>query len=76
MSLLEFNEETILALANGKSYSKGLGYARRGAIQTLELEGETYRAQVQGYHLYNVRLWDQEGAINSSCTCPYDWGGM
>ncbi len=28
MSLPEFNEETILALANGKSYSKGLGTPR------------------------------------------------
>ena len=76
MALPEFNEETILALANGTSYSKGVGYARRGAIQKLVLEGETYRAKVQGYLLYDVRIWDQEGDIGTSCTCPFDWGGI
>ena len=76
MSLPEFTEETILTLANGASYAKGMGYARRGAVQTLFLERENYRAQVQGYHLYSVRLWDQEGAVKSSCTCPYEWGGI
>ena len=76
MALPEFNEETILTLANGTSYSKGVGYARRGAIQKLVLEGETYRARVQGTLLYDVRIWDQEGDIGTSCTCPFDWGGI
>ncbi len=76
MAFPEFNEETILALANGTSYSKGVGYARRGAIQKLVLEGETYRAKVQGYLLYDVRIWEQEGDIGTSCTCPFDWGGI
>ena len=76
MALPEFNEETILTLANGTSYSKGVGYARRGAIQKLVLEGETYRARVQGTLLYDLRIWDQEGDIGTSCTCPFDWGGI
>ena len=73
---LNFNEDTILELATAKSHSRGVAYARRGAVRQLTSDGDGVRALVQGSYLYTVCLWEQNGAIVSSCTCPYDWGGI
>ena len=76
MGLPEFDEQVIRDLATEMSYDRGEEYANYGAVRNLVLEGETYRAHVYGTHRYTVRVWDESGAIGSSCTCPYDWGGV
>jgi hypothetical protein len=76
MGLPEFDEEVIRDLATEMSYARGEEYADYGAVRNLVLEGETYRAHVYGTHRYIVRVWDESGDIGSSCTCPYDWGGV
>ncbi len=76
MGLPEFDEKVIRDLATEMSYDRGEEYANDGAVRNLVLEGETYRAHVYGTHRYTVRVWDESGAIGSSCTCPYDWGGV
>src|SRR5712691_8406682 len=76
MGLPAFDEKVIRDLATEMSYDRGEEYANDGAVRNLVLEGETYRAHVYGTHRYTVRLWDESGAIGSSCTCPYDWGGV
>ncbi len=73
---LNFDEDTIMELATANSHSRGVAYARRGAVRQLTSDGDGFRALVQGSHLYTVCLWEQNGAIVSSCTCPYDWGGI
>ncbi len=76
MSLLNFNEDTIMELATANSHARGVEYARRGAVRQLTSDGDGFRALVQGSYLYTVCLWEQDGVIASSCTCPYDWGGI
>lgn len=76
MSLLNFNEDTIMELATANSHAKGVEYARRGAVRQLTSDGDCFRALVQGSYLYTVCLWEQDGVVASSCTCPYDWGGI
>lgn len=76
MGLPEFDEEVIRGLATETSYVRGEDYADYGAVRNLVLEGETYRAHVYGTHRYTVRVWDDSGDVRSSCTCPYDWGGI
>lgn len=76
MGLPEFDEKVIRDLATEMSYDRGEEYANYGAVRNLVLAGETYRAHVYGTHRYTVRVWDKSGDIGSSCTCPYDWGGI
>ncbi|MDH3605218.1 MAG: SWIM zinc finger family protein, partial [Candidatus Tectomicrobia bacterium] len=76
MGLPEFDEEVIRDLATETSYDRGEEYADYGAVRNLVLEGESYRAHVYGTHRYTVRVWDDSGDVRSSCTCPYDWGGV
>ena len=76
MGLPQFDEEVIRDLATETSYERGEEYADYGAVRNLVVEGETYRAHVYGTHRYTVRVWDESGDIGSSCTCPYDWGGV
>ena len=76
MGLPQFDEEVIRDLATETSYERGEEYADYGAVRNLVVEGETYRAHVYGTHRYTVRIWDESGDIGSSCTCPYDWGGV
>lgn len=76
MGLPEFDEEVIRDLATETSYDRGEAYANYGAVRNLVIEGDTYRAHVYGTHRYTVRVRDESGALGSSCTCPYDWGGV
>lgn len=71
-----FDEEAIHRLANSSSYERGEDYYAAGAVQRLILEGDTYRAYVWGSQRYTVRIRDCQDGVQSSCTCPYDWGGI
>ena len=76
MARPEFDDSTIRALATSTSYDRGEEYMAYGVVHNLVLEGETYRAHVYGSSRYTVRVWDDEGDVEASCTCPYDWGGV
>lgn len=76
MGLPQFDDEVIRDLATETSYDRGEEYADYGAVHNLVVEGEIYRAHVYGTHRYTVRVWDESGDVGSSCTCPYDWGGV
>lgn len=71
----EFDESTIRALASGQSFYRGQDYFEGGLVRGLVLEGDAYKAYVQGTRRYTVRVWEEDGEIETSCTCPYDWGG-
>lgn len=69
MGLPEFRARDIQDLANYSSYERGGEYADVGAVQNLVVEHETYRAHVYGTHRYTVHIWDDDGEIETSCTC-------
>ena len=76
MPLPEITEETIRNLSNDSSYWKGMGYYENGNLKRLWTEGDKYIAHVQGYELYTVKIWQEKEEIKTSCTCPYDFGGI
>ena len=71
----EFDESTIRALATDQSFYRGQDYFEGGMARGLVLEGDAYKAYVQGTRRYTVRVWEESGEIETSCSCPYDWGG-
>lgn len=71
-----FNEFTIRDMATEKSYYRGEDYFESGAVRNLELRGDEYRAYVYGARRYTVEISEEDGELHTSCTCPYDWGGV
>lgn len=63
-------EQRILKYAGGVSYARGEQYFEEGSVTALQVEEAYVRAKVQGTHLYRVKLWETDGKLDYSCTCP------
>ena len=71
-------ESHIRKLAGERSFERGKSYYLQGAILEPVRQGMELRAYCQGseYEPYQVSVTlTQEGIGETSCTCPYDWGG-
>src|SRR6266581_6580817 len=78
MSLPDLTETTIHQYASEESYQRGREYYQQGAVTSLILRGMVLQAEVEGSESlpYIVRcVFDANGNITATCTCPYDWGG-
>jgi uncharacterized Zn finger protein len=77
--LPKLTEAQIRALASAQSFERGKGYYQDGAIvaplqQGLELRAECTGSEYEPYQI-SVTL-NTKGIAETSCTCPYDWGGI
>lgn len=61
--------DELKAQSGEASFAKGLTLAVQGAVQQLGQDGNTLSAQVQGSHLYRVRL-EMGPELVSHCDCP------
>jgi uncharacterized Zn finger protein len=72
-------ESQVRQLAGEKSFERGKSYYRQGAIIDPVRSGAALRAQCEGsdYEPYEVSATlTKDGVDETSCTCPYDWGGL
>ena len=76
MALPEITESLIRDMAGKSSYEKGYDYFEEAAVTDVRIVGDVYHAQVQGNEVYDVSVWQENGKVVTSCTCPYDWGGI
>ncbi len=77
--LPKLTEAQIRALASAQSFERGLSYLQDGAIVEPVLQGMELRAECAGseYEPYQISVTlDAKGIAQTSCTCPYDWGGI
>ena len=77
--LPRITEADVRGLASEKSFERGKSYYQDGTIMDPVRQGMELRAYCEGseyepYHL-SVTL-AKEGVEDTSCTCPYDWGGI
>ncbi|MGF1524129.1 MAG: SWIM zinc finger family protein [Leptolyngbyaceae cyanobacterium] len=76
-SLPRLKSAQVSALAAKQSFQKGERYFRNRAIAHPVRQGNTLRAECSGTYLYRVSATlSAQGIESSSCTCPYDWGGI
>src|SRR5437763_14208792 len=76
--LPRLTEAQVRKLASGQSFERGEDYLRGGAIlepvsQGMELRTECAGSKAEPYQVSAVL--SEEGIVETSCTCPYDWGG-
>ncbi len=72
-------ESDVRDLATERSFNRGVGYYRSGAIFEPVRQGDELRAYCEGsdYEPYRVSVTlGRPGIITTRCTCPYDWGGI
>ena len=77
--LPHLTEAHIRKLASRPSFERGETYYRDGAIFEPVRQARELRAQCEGsdYEPYQVSATLTKGGIaDSSCTCPYDYGGI
>jgi len=77
--LPKLTEAQVRALANEKSFDRGKGYYQDGAIAEPLRQGMELRAECEGseYEPYQISVTlGAKGIAETSCTCPYDWGGI
>jgi uncharacterized Zn finger protein len=77
--LPRLTEADIRNLASEPSFERGETYYRDGAVLDPICQATHLRAQCEGsdYEPYQVSATlDESGIIETSCTCPYDYGGI
>ena len=77
--LPKLTEAQVRAMANDKSFERGKSYYQGGAIVEPLLQGSELRAECEGseYEPYQISVTlGTKGIAETSCTCPYDWGGI
>lgn len=70
-----FSRQAVRALAEPRSYERGVLYAEDGRVRKLATTADTVRATARGSTSYRVRLWivDEEPAYE--CSCPMGESG-
>jgi len=70
--------DAILAAATQSSFERGEDYYAEGRIEQPYRQGGNLWADCYGSERYQTSVsLDPDGSIAaSSCTCPYDWGGL
>lgn len=77
--LPRLTEAHIRNLASGPSFERGQTYYRDGAVLEPVRHAMELRAQCEGsdYEPYQVgATFSKNGIAETSCTCPYDYGGI
>lgn len=77
--LPRLTEAHIHNLANESSFKRGQNYYRDGAVFGAVRQGMELRAQCDGsdHEPYQVSaMLTESGITETSCTCPYDYGGI
>ena len=77
--LPKLTEAQVRALATEKSFARGQSYYQDGAIVEPLRQGLELRAECEGseYEPYQISVTlAAKGIKDTSCTCPYDWGGI
>src|SRR5437868_1117897 len=77
--LPKLTEAQVRAMATEKSFERGKSYYRGGAIVEPLRQGLELRAECEGseYEPYQISVTlGAKGVAETSCACPYDWGGI
>jgi uncharacterized Zn finger protein len=72
-------EAAVRNLARPQSYDRGEDYYERGAVREVVRRGSNLRAAVEGsqYEPYQIQIeLDDTGVVDTTCSCPYDHGGI
>ncbi|MGH8679788.1 MAG: SWIM zinc finger family protein [Burkholderiales bacterium] len=64
------SEPVLEDLAGDRSFARGVGYFRSGAVERLVSRNGRLSARVVGTDIYTAKLWPDGGRLDWDCTCP------
>lgn len=64
------SEEDLLQYAGPAYFSRGEEYFEDGRVADLRFDDAGVRAKVLGTSAYRVKLWEEDGVLAFSCSCP------
>jgi len=67
---MKISKEQIRELTDEGSWERGVDYYKEGNVISLLEDKGTIVAKVSGTRIYNVRLWKEDGQLESFCSCP------
>ncbi|MGH3994706.1 MAG: SWIM zinc finger family protein, partial [Pseudonocardiaceae bacterium] len=70
------SEQSVLELADARSFERGRAYLTAGRVRRLAVDGTTVTAVVDGTSAYRVRLVVTRTGLNGTCNCPYGTEGV
>ncbi|MBN1460758.1 MAG: SWIM zinc finger family protein, partial [Armatimonadetes bacterium] len=65
------SSDALLETAGERSFARGEEYFEDGRVDSLAEDEGVVSARVQGSENYEVRLWAEDGELESACTCPW-----
>lgn len=67
--------ENFIKVIDPEILSRGKSYYTTGHVHDLqEVEDGLWEAEVIGTESYQVEVSEENGALETSCDCPYEWG--
>ncbi len=70
MKKQNLNLNALRRLAGPRSFERGEDYFSRGLVRSLSEYNGAITAKVKGTHTYTVKLREDDGELDYSCTCP------
>ena len=64
------NRQNLRRLAGPRSFDRGENYFKLGLVRSLSEYNGAITAKVRGTHTYTVKLREEDGELDYSCTCP------
>ena len=64
------NLHALRRLAGSRSFDRGENYFKLGLVRSLSEYNGAITAKVKGTHTYTVKLREDDGELDYSCTCP------
>jgi hypothetical protein len=74
--MFKITKSYIESLATNQSFSRGKSYYQRGEVSSVVQKGNTFIGEVSGSDTYRIKIIVDSNGITSTCSCPYDWGGI
>ncbi len=70
------SEARLHTTAGDRAFARGVAYFEAGAVTDLVVSDETINARVVGGDEYAVQIWNDDGELGYSCTCPVGDDGV
>ena len=62
--------DSLQAITDARTFRRGREYARTGRVEQIQEHDGAIEAAVQGTQSYRTKLWQADGRLRFSCSCP------
>jgi uncharacterized Zn finger protein len=67
---LFIDSDSLQAITDARTFRRGREYARTGRVEQIQEHDGEIEAAVQGTQSYRTKLWQADGKLRFSCSCP------